>query len=167
MENVCSFPTCGRSPRNKSGLLFCEGHYYQHRRGTPLRPLQAYGNKKCGAVSCLKTPSGKYCAMHDARVRRHGDLEAKFKPVGKIGPDNPTWVGDEAGYSTVHERLKRTKGSASSNKCTDCGDQAKQWSYDHCCENEKTSSYGPFSTDLERYQPRCTPCHKTFDLSRF
>lgn len=162
---VCTFPSCGRKPRTKNGDL-CEGHYYQRRRGTELRPLRVYANKVCTAPDCTKPPSGKYCSMHRGRKVRHGDFDTKLKPTGKVGSDNANWVGDNAGYFTVHERLRNSIGSASTKTCVDCGTQAQQWSYDHTCDNERSSDQGPFSTNLDRYSPRCVSCHKTFDLAR-
>lgn len=33
-------------------------------------------------------------------------------------------------YRTVHGRLQRLYGKASSHSCVDCGSQARQWSYE-------------------------------------
>lgn len=53
-------------------------------------------------------------------------------------------------YSTVHNRLMRQRGKASEHDCVDCGEQAREWSFDRPTG---------FSMDLERYAPRCRSCH--------
>lgn len=42
---------------------------------------------------------------------------------------------------------------------------AAHWSYDHLDSQQKIDAEcGPYSTDLDRYVPRCVPCHKKHDL---
>ena len=84
--------------------------------------------------------------------------------VGKYGEGHPAWKGDEVGYMAVHQRLRRGRGPAKSHQCIDCGKQAAHWSYDHSDPNPKIDEKnGPYSTDLDRYHPRCRPCHKIQD----
>lgn len=73
---------------------------------------------------------------------------------------------EQATYSTIHTRLAVTRGSARSHSCVDCGRGAEQWSYDHCDEGELLSDLNhPCSLDLSHYDPRCVPCHRTFDVA--
>jgi HNH endonuclease len=73
------------------------------------------------------------------------------------------WQGVDVSYGGLHKRLRKERGSADARECVDCGDQAAQWSYDHSDPNEKRGSVGPYSLDMDRYQPRCRRCHILFD----
>ncbi len=104
------------------------------------------------------------CQLHDRRTQKGGNpLHLGYLK----GVDNPAWKGDEVGYGSAHERVRRAKGSASHWICTDCGTMANQWSYDHADPAESLDRRGiPYSGDPNHYEPRCTPCHKRFDLSQ-
>ena len=108
-----------------------------------------------------------WCTRHYCRWRKHGD-----PLVGGIaGANNPRWSGDEVTYSGMHIRVNRLRGKASDHLCVDCGSQAHHWSYDHTDPNPRFVHKvfkGPrklvaYSTDHERYQPRCRSCHQAFD----
>jgi hypothetical protein len=78
-------------------------------------------------------------------------------------------MGRERGYDALHTYLRYVRGKAAAHACVDCGKPATQWSYDRSCPNEltepnrKTGRPQPYSLDLDRYQPRCVPCHQKFD----
>ncbi len=165
----CALPYCDRKPRSPKQPL-CEGHYYQKRRGTPFRPLRTTRFHEpvgeCVVEGCQTealSHTNPMCAMHDTRVRRHGDPVVKL-PNGLPLYLNPFWQGDDIGYSAAHSRIRSVRGKASGKSCVDCGAQAKQWSYSHACERELYSDMGPYSPDWNQYEPRCVPCHKDFDL---
>jgi hypothetical protein len=82
------------------------------------------------------------------------------------GSEHYAWKGDEVGFGSLHKRLRKNRGLASQYSCVDCGEPAAQWSYDHTDPNEKIAKAGPhpYSTDPNRYHPRCKSCHKKFDL---
>jgi hypothetical protein len=107
------------------------------------------------------------CAKHNWRVLKYGDPHtlSGFWHCG--GEHNPNWQGDEIGYSAVHCRLRRNYGRASIYHCVDCGrgTRADDWSYDGTDPNEKTDPTTglKYSTDIDRYVPRCKPCHARFD----
>jgi hypothetical protein len=61
------------------------------------------------------------------------------------------------GYERVHRALRRERGPASAHPCVDCGGPAAEWSLnDPVVAND-------FSEDLQRYSPRCRPCHRLYD----
>lgn len=66
---------------------------------------------------------------------------------------------DRTGYGTVHVRLLRTRGPARNYQCVDCGNAAREWSYNH-------AEFGRYSDDLDNYDPRCRACHVKFDRQR-
>lgn len=72
-------------------------------------------------------------------------------------------------YSTVHFRIRRSIGSASSYPCVDCGRPARDWSYDGRDENELSQMIDGhrrrYSADPSHYTPRCRSCHKDYDNS--
>jgi hypothetical protein len=71
----------------------------------------------------------------------------------------------EPTYGGTHQRVRRLVGSASEQRCVDCGGQAQHWSYDHnASSNELLDERGyAFATDLSHYSPRCVTCHARFD----
>jgi hypothetical protein len=73
-------------------------------------------------------------------------------------------------YIRVHRDLFVVRGRASQKVCVDCGDRAREWSYNNGGVDE-VSVYIPgwipqrYSMDLEQYDPRCHACHVKFDVS--
>jgi hypothetical protein len=119
--------------------------------------------KTCTVEGCEKAHNAKgFCNTHYYRLKRNGTLE-RFRPTQR-GPSNPNWKGDRAAYTTVHSRLKSERGAASAQDCVECGSQAEDWAYTYGCDNEMKSDFGPYSTDMDQYQPMCRPCHKKFDF---
>jgi hypothetical protein len=84
--------------------------------------------------------------------------------AGLRGAANPFWVGAAATYDTVHNRLKRDRGPASSHECVDCGKAARDWSYDGGAPDERKAHGGQsYSPDPAFYSPRCRRCHRAHD----
>lgn len=71
------------------------------------------------------------------------------------------------GYPMAHRRVSDLRGKASTHDCVDCGRQADDWSYDgqDPLEITATTSFkgSIYSLDPNHYQPRCKPCHKSYD----
>jgi hypothetical protein len=169
--SYCGFDGCSNPVRSRFSE-WCEGHYYQKRRGKELKPLKVTRHKtpapKCQVFECPNESQSHYirlCGMHAARVLRHGSTDRKT-PEYASGDRNGAWVGESVSYIGMHRRVSAANGRASEHTCVGCGFQAKQWAYDHSCPNEKQSKEGPYSTEVARYQPMCVPCHKKFDLGR-
>ena len=100
-----------------------------------------------------------YCSKHYQAWRAHGD------PLVRLNREWP-----QPTYWAVHLRLGRQRGPAVEFRCTDCGAQADQWSYDHADPDALVGPTKPddtrtaeYSADLEHYQPRCHSCHVSFD----
>ena len=70
-------------------------------------------------------------------------------------------------YRTTHKRIESTRGRADAHPCVDCGGAAQEWSYDQADPHEVTETVGrwplTYSIDPAHYEPRCIPCHRTFD----
>ena len=83
------------------------------------------------------------------------------------GACNWRWQGDDVGYFGSHHRLIKARGSASTHKCADCGEPAREWSYDNLDPDERTQvaqgSTIRYSTKPEHYVARCARCHRNFD----
>jgi hypothetical protein len=100
--------------------------------------------------------------MHHLRLKNRGDVSYVH-----AGDRVHSWTGDDCPESAAHQRVRRAKGSARNHACVDCGNQARQWSYNHKDPNGRTEEgLGPYSSDPKWYEPRCVSCHKKFDLSR-
>lgn len=94
--------------------------------------------------------------MHYTRFIRHGDPLYRVKDA-----DRRTRV---PGYSTIHNRVRLEKGQAFHYLCVDCGEQAKDWSYDKQDPEELYDRDGtPYSGKIEHYVARCRACHTRFD----
>lgn len=166
-KGTCSIADCGR-PAHTRG--WCRTHYGRWLRGASLHmPIRAWRveDRSCAADGCTRPfhstiDDQSWCSMHASRVNRHGDPGA-WK---RRGVDHGMWAGEKVGYHGVHRRLYKEYGQARSHRCADCGGQAEQWSYDGADPKERSDPRrGPFSADLDRYQPRCVPCHRKLDLA--
>lgn len=68
-------------------------------------------------------------------------------------------------YKIAHSNVYALRGRASDHPCADCSEPARQWAYDHADYFEETTASGLlFSNDPAHYQPRCTRCHRLFDI---
>lgn len=69
-------------------------------------------------------------------------------------------------YVSAHNKVRATRGSASTHQCVDCGATAHHWSYNYESKNEKRDETGvgsAYSEDPADYDPRCVRCHAYFD----
>jgi hypothetical protein len=109
----------------------------------------------CSITGCEKPRAyGRrwHCEMHYMRLRRRGN------------PDRASTRMAAVKYRAAHWRVAQDRGPAANHRCTDCGQQAVHWSYDHSDPSELMSTTGqPYSLDPACYDPRCAPCHAVFD----
>lgn len=77
-----------------------------------------------------------------------------------------TWTGEDVTYKSLHLRLRQQRGPAKRFACIGCGGPAAEWAFDHTGEQKISPEGYLYSTDLERYQPMCVPCHRQADLER-
>ncbi len=68
-------------------------------------------------------------------------------------------------YYTVHDRLRRTRGKATSLECVQCGERARDWAYQHTSSDEKIDprTGRVYSEDPSAYDPMCRKCHISLD----
>lgn len=70
-------------------------------------------------------------------------------------------------HRAVHRRLYADRGPASNHLCVDCSGPADDWSHDWPTWEDVAQGIRPprttFSTNLDAYVPRCTPCHSKLD----
>lgn len=71
-------------------------------------------------------------------------------------------------YEGAHWRVRQAKGPPTQHRCADCTSPAAQWSYDYSDPEEVicTKRNCKYSLDPDRYVPRCTSCHKVYDLAQ-
>lgn len=127
------------------------------------RPLRATGpanhNWKGGPPKCEVCQT--IVSFGRKRCMAHRDFS---------GDKNPTWRGEQVGYTGLHYRLVANRGKASAHTCQHCGGAAREWAYDHADPNEKRDldkrDHQPYSLDLHHYIPLCTKCHRRFDLGK-
>lgn len=80
------------------------------------------------------------------------------------------WKGQHVTYGGAHNRVKRTRGSASGYACVSCGQPAEHWAYSHGDPDERADASGkekgrPYSARPEHYAPRCRACHAKWDAA--
>jgi hypothetical protein len=77
---------------------------------------------------------------------------------------------DVVRYAAAHRRLIVARGPARDHLCVDCGSAATEWALRHNTPASRVlrSDRGksPYSLDLGDYDPRCTACHRTYDLGK-
>ncbi len=72
-------------------------------------------------------------------------------------------------YQNVHSKIKKSIGPARKFQCIDCGQVARDWSYDGLDPQQiwDSSDHGGwYSVDPARYAPRCSRCHAEYDHPR-
>ena len=117
---------------------------------------------ECSIDGCAKRMHAhKLCPMHLERFKKHGDPLFVNTVTGR------PLKGDVPSFAAIHKRLARKRGPARNFDCVDCGGRAAEWSYRGGCPGELKGlvrgSVVPYSTDLDRYVPRCVRCHRIFD----
>lgn len=165
----CSISGCTNRAHAR-GL--CPTHLRRQRLGQPMETpvrVASYQGLVCSVDGCsTKVHSRGYCGTHYQRWWHHGDPLVVLPANGGSMPRDlhPMWSGDRVGYHGIHGRLQTERGRASSQPCADCGNPARDWSYDHEDPDERASDLGPYSLKLEHYQPRCSRCHRVLDNGR-
>lgn len=166
---TCTVNDCAKPARTRSAK-YCDMHYYRMRRTGKLTARAIHALTTCSVPGCGKPEKRmNYCSMHEARVLRHGSPDTCIEPKDRAvprGEDHPFWAGDECGYPAAHDRVRRARGPARRQRCIECGEPAKHWSYNRAAQAELTDHRGrPYSARVEDYDPRCVSCHKLFDLA--
>lgn len=111
----------------------------------------------------------RYCTGHVSRAQR-GDVKA-CEPLRVHGRFDPT---APISYRGAHHRVRRMRGKATQHRCVDCGERARDWSYNHRGQHEfvavviqKSGTYRvTYSGDPADFEPRCRPCHRKHDRIR-
>lgn len=97
-------------------------------------------------------------------IERHIPVRRRAAKRDQSGPKNHMWKGAEITYGAAHVRAESRYGRASTLPCVDCGDLAKDWSYQHDCPGEVLSDIGvAYCPHPEHYEPRCRRCHRAYD----
>lgn len=157
-HSTCSIEQCDR-PANARG--WCKSHYmrwYTHGvvDDTPVREWDS--SRTCSVDGCgARYEASGFCAPHRKRVDKYGDPGAP-----EIMPRS---VGDDAGYTTIHARVKSAYGPARGYNCVACSQPAAEWAFDNRDPEFRTDSQTgcKFSLKIEHYQPMCAKCHRRFD----
>ena len=174
-EMMCNVDGCTKPVRGKTGL--CYAHYMRkYRYGSPTaerpkdRPHIDLTGRVFGDLTVVRYVSpGRWvctCSCGATATPLTGDLN-RGNAVS-CGDRTAHQRRDVCGYFAAHNRVTSDKGKASTHECVDCGRPAAHWSYDHADPEVLIDSrLGiPYSMDPDHYQPRCVPCHKTYDLNR-
>lgn len=178
MESItkgCDVAGCDKPLKRKG---YCYGHYMKAwRYGDPLHvPPQKYvdiAGRRYGGLTVSRRVDHRWLCVCDCG---NESLVTYFN----LTRGNSTTCGlpggclfrmDHVSYGAAHARVRTLKGRAAENDCVDCGDRAAHWSYDHKDADEVIGRAGQhgsglrYSLDPERYEPRCVPCHKAFDMA--
>lgn len=167
---ICNVVGCNKKPRPSGSV--CPMHYHRmYRTGTyDLLPVAPKGDDITGArfgtlVVLRRAEAGQWltiCDCGQTRVTYAWNLRHQ-------GATNTCGLRrnhrHDVGYYGMHQRLNRDRGPAREHDCADCGASATHWSYDRADEPRYDGGL-PYSLDPDRYQARCTSCHKAFDLAK-
>ena len=69
----------------------------------------------------------------------------------------------DPGYTGIHNRLVRQRGSARKHRCISCGGQARDWAYQHTALDEHREDGFVYSLNLTDYEAMCRKCHLELD----
>lgn len=160
----CSVDGCDTTVRARG---MCTVHYDRWMRNgtTELLPRPEHIPSPCAVQGCVRPSASRgWCRVHYRRWSVYGDTST-VKPMPS-GAAHYLWAGEDVSYRAAHARTQTHRGLASVYDCTVCGEQAKQWAYDHEDPDEKQSDQGSFSTDPDHYRAMCVSCHLRFDRNR-
>ena len=171
MKSTCKHPDgCDRLVKARG---WCKVHSERIARTGDAGPATIRSPRKLGRPCAIddcggivdKTGGYDMCGKHYQRFAKHGDPSVVAIGGASLRLEqNPRWSGDDASYNAVHIRLREQRGKASGYQCSDCGKRAREWSYDCTDAHEKVdTAMGRYSTDMDRYVPRCVSCHRLFD----
>lgn len=109
---------------------------------SPKRGATSYEPRVCANPDC-PLPGGEFMGSRQKGRGQFCSNECKQRARRK--PD--------ARYHTLHQRVRRARGSASDQTCVDCGQAAAEWS----------QIQGTTGQEPEHYEPRCEGCHTAYD----
>ena len=175
-QGKCAVGDCPKAAYRKE---YCYAHYMKdYRYGTPTpehapRWMNLIG-KRFGTLTVTETREGRFwvceCDCGETARRTAGSLR-RWGDRNTCGTPGKHYYSEEPGYGAAHSRVTRIHGPASLHPCSDCGEPAYHWSYDHMDADEMYHEYKPgmfaaYSAKPEHYSARCVPCHKRYDLDR-
>lgn len=100
------------------------------------------------------------CKTHYRQINEYG-LEPR--PIQKRAKRGSNGIK----YQSAHNRVRYKYGYASKHKCLICGEQAREWAYNHKALDEKhewrNGHLLPYSTNPDDYMPLCAKCHRNYD----
>lgn len=169
-EIYCAVEDC-KKPRHQ-GQQMCGSHYMKkYRYGDPLYKAppkyEDLTGRRFGVLTVVRRVGIKWeclCDCGSVALVRPGDLNRSS--VKSCGNSAKHRRSDNISYSGMHARLRADRGNASDHACVSCGNKAKHWAYNHTDPDEIQGEKGPFSLNINNYDPMCVSCHKNFDLAR-
>lgn len=160
----CAVDGCDRTKIFARG--WCAAHWSRWRRTGSTGAPEVWDRKPqpCMIEGCSKSRKMQgYCLNHGRHIAKGGHPDF-VGPIVKFGEDNGSWKGSGVGYTGAHMRVRDARGPASRQSCVDCGERAREWSYNHSDPTELRTPKGmSYSADPSMYEPRCASCHRQFD----
>lgn len=83
----------------------------------------------------------------------------KSGPSKRTGTDNVAWKGDDAGYGSLHKRVRNARGKASEHDCVKCAENGMQKKADDWAQVHGEPGTDPWAD----YVPLCHSCHMLYD----
>ena len=145
---------------NSKKCLQCRQTFYNPKNDNESKRWKKI--KFCSHKCYWKSLKGKLpasgCSYKKGHKRNVGvkySEESRLKnKLARIGNKNWNWKGEKSLPCATHVWVTQHKGKASTHKCIDCSEQAREWS-------NKDHSYKRILSD---YSPRCQKCHRQYDI---
>ena len=163
-KKQCSIDGCDAPARGRG---WCQKHWKRWRKyGDPLGKSNFKQIKRDCQIQGCDRPyhANGYCGYHGYRAKKYGDplAQGPGRHTGRKRMKNPSYAG-------VHKRLLRDIGKATQFDCSDCGNQAEEWSYNGGAPDEswwnRDGIWMAYTTNQNYYSPRCKKCHRRHDES--
>lgn len=116
---------------------------------------------KCDGITGVPGTARRMCSKHYNRQLRYGDPLIALNPDFPTGERHHRWIGAEASYTALHNRVYRRRGKAADHGCEHCGRKSDGVRY------EWATVHGTDGTDpFAHYISLCVACHRLYDLAK-
>ena len=133
-----------------------KGKHYPHLQRAETRKCEIC-EKPFRAVNDHTDYKQRFCSPVCFRLYWSKSIRPRLKPTWNYGEKNHSWVGDEALYAAIHQRIEKRFGMP--RLCEHCGSTTKS-RYDWANIDHE------YREDESDWMRLCVSCHRRYDIAQ-